>query len=151
MNNRESNIARGWRYSQQSNLYLKKAALYSLENPLILWSCQPLISKGSLADRDPVLSYGARELWFWHQICRYIEGITWPRGDTNFSCVICMNFISMVLKVSLTSELRSLVRDTFSTILMKFIHITQLEAHLRMHLRRSECRHEKLSGVWTKL
>ena len=72
MNNRESNIARGWRYSQQSNLYLKKAALYSLENPLILWSCQPLISKGSLADRDPDLSYGARELWFWHQICRYL-------------------------------------------------------------------------------
>ena len=52
MNNRGSNIARGWSYSQQSNLYLKKAALYSLENPRILWSCQPLISKGSLADRD---------------------------------------------------------------------------------------------------
>ena len=33
VNNRESNIARGWSYSQQSNLYLKKAALYSLENP----------------------------------------------------------------------------------------------------------------------
>ena len=71
MNNRESNIARGWSYSQQSNLYLKKAALYSLENPRILWSCQPLISKGSLADRDLDLSYGARQLWFWHQICRY--------------------------------------------------------------------------------
>ena len=71
MNNRESNIARGWSYSQQSNLYLKKAALYSLENPRILWSCQPLISKGSLADRDLHLSYGARELWFWHQICRH--------------------------------------------------------------------------------
>ena len=71
VNNRESNIARGWSYSQQSNLYLKKAALYSLENPRILWSCQPLISKGSLADRDLDLSYGARELWFWHQICRY--------------------------------------------------------------------------------
>ena len=71
MNNRGSNIARGWSYSQQSNLYLKKAALYSLENPRILWSCQPLISKGSLADRDLDLSYGARELWFWHQICRY--------------------------------------------------------------------------------
>ena len=69
VNNRESNIARGWSYSQQSNLYLKKAALYSLENPRILWSCQPLISKGSPADRD--LSYGARQLWFWHQICRY--------------------------------------------------------------------------------
>ena len=26
-------------------------------------------SKGSPADRD--LSYGARQLWFWHQICRY--------------------------------------------------------------------------------
>ena len=62
---------KGWSYSQQSNLYLKKAALYSLENPRILWSCQPLISKGSLADRDLDLSYGARELWFWHQICRY--------------------------------------------------------------------------------
>ena len=71
VNNRESNIARGWSYSQQSNLYLKKAALYSLENPRILWSCQPLISKGSLADRDLDLSYGAREVWFWHQICRY--------------------------------------------------------------------------------
>ena len=71
VNNRESNIARGWSYSQQSNLYLKKAALYSLENCRILWSCQPLISKGSLADRDLDLSYGARELWFWHQICRY--------------------------------------------------------------------------------
>ena len=71
VNNRESNIARGWSYSQQSNLYLKKAALYSLENPRILWSCQPLISKGSLADRDLDLSYGARQLWFWHQICRY--------------------------------------------------------------------------------
>ena len=71
VNNRESNITRGWSYSQQSNLYLKKAALYSLENPRILWSCQPLISKGSLADRDLNLSYGAREVWFWHQICRY--------------------------------------------------------------------------------
>ena len=71
VNNRESNIARGWSYSQQSNLYLKKAALYSLENLRILWSCQPLISKGSLADRDVDLSYGAREVWFWHQICRY--------------------------------------------------------------------------------
>ena len=65
VNNRESNIARGWSYSQQS------AALYSLENPRILWSCQPLISKGSLADFDLDLSYGARQLWFWHQICRY--------------------------------------------------------------------------------
>ena len=64
-------IARGWSYSQQANLYLKKAALHSLENPRILWSCQPLISKGSLADRDVDLSYGAREVWFWHQICRY--------------------------------------------------------------------------------
>ena len=71
VNNRESNIARGWSYSQQSNLYLKKAALYSLENPRILWSCQPLISKGSLPDRDLDLSYGTRELWFLHQICRY--------------------------------------------------------------------------------
>ena len=71
VNNRESNIARGWSYSQQSNLYLKKAALYSLENLRISWSCQPLISKGSLADRDVDLSYGAREVWFWHQICRY--------------------------------------------------------------------------------
>ena len=71
MNNRESNIARGWSYSQQSNLYLKKAALYSLENPRILWSCQSLISKGYLADRDVDLSCGAREVWFWHQICRY--------------------------------------------------------------------------------
>ena len=69
MNNRELNITWGWSYSQQSNLYLKKAALYSLENPRILWSCQPLISKGSPADRD--LSYGACQLWFWHQICRY--------------------------------------------------------------------------------
>ena len=43
VNNRESNIARGWSYSQQSNLYLKKAALCSLENPRILWSCQPLL------------------------------------------------------------------------------------------------------------
>ena len=71
VNNRESNIARGWSYSQQSNLYLKKAALYSLENPRILWSCQPLISKGSLPDRDLDLSYGTRELWFLHQICWY--------------------------------------------------------------------------------
>ena len=69
--NRESNIARGWSYSQQSNLYLKKAALYSLENPRILWSCQLLISKSSLADRDLDLSYGTREQWFLHQICRY--------------------------------------------------------------------------------
>ena len=45
--------------------------LYSLENPRILWSCQPLISKGFLADRELDLSYGAREVWFWHQICRY--------------------------------------------------------------------------------
>ena len=71
VNNRESIIARGWSHSQQSNLYLKKVALYSLENPRILWSCQPLKSKGSLADRDLDLSYGARQLWFWHQICRY--------------------------------------------------------------------------------
>ena len=56
-------------------------------------------------------------------------------------------FYLRVLKVSLTRSLRSLVRDTFSTILMKFLHKTQLEAHLRMHLRRRECRHEKLSGV----
>ena len=95
MNNRESNIARGWSYSQQSNLYLKKAALYSLENPRILWSCQPLISKGSLADRDPDLSYGARELWFWHQICLYIEDITWPRGDMNF-IFECWKYLSLV-------------------------------------------------------
>ena len=27
--------------------------------------------KGCLADRDLDLAYGARELWFWHQICRY--------------------------------------------------------------------------------
>ena len=33
VNNRESNIARGWSYSQQSNLYLKKAALYSARKP----------------------------------------------------------------------------------------------------------------------
>ena len=52
MNNRETKKATAWSYSQQSNLYFKKAALYSLENPRILWSCQPLISKGSLADRD---------------------------------------------------------------------------------------------------
>ena len=71
VNNRESNIARGWSYSQQSNIYLKKDALYSLENPRILCSCQPLISKGSLADRDLDLPYGTRELWFLHQICRY--------------------------------------------------------------------------------
>ena len=95
VNNRESNIARGWSYSQQSNLYLKKAALYSLENPRILWSCQPLISKGSLADRDLDLSYGARELWFWHQICRYIEDITWPRGDMNF-IFECWKYLSWV-------------------------------------------------------
>ena len=85
MNNRETKKARGWSYSQQSNLYFKKAALYSLENPRILWSCQPLISKGSLADRDLDLSYGARELWFWHQICRdytvyhYVEAYTLGR------------------------------------------------------------------------
>ena len=42
-----------------------------VENPRILWSCQLLISKGSLADRELDLSYGAREVWFWHQICRY--------------------------------------------------------------------------------
>ena len=71
MNNRESNIARGWSYSQQSNLYLKKASLFSLENPRILWSCQPFISKGPLADRDLDRSFGAFEVWFWHQICRY--------------------------------------------------------------------------------
>ena len=85
MNNRETKKARGWSYSQQSNLYFKKAALYSLENPRILWSCQPLISKGSLADRDLDLSYGARELWFWHQICQdytvchYVEAYTLGR------------------------------------------------------------------------
>ena len=56
-------------------------------------------------------------------------------------------FYLRVLKVSLTSERSERVRDTFSTILMKFIHKTQLEAHLRMHLRRRECRHEKLSGT----
>ena len=52
-------------------------------------------------------------------------------------------FCLRVLKVSLTRSLRSLVRDTFSTILMKFPHKTQLEAHLQ----RREYRHEKLSGV----
>ena len=56
-------------------------------------------------------------------------------------------FYLRVLKVSLTSERSERVRDTFSTILMKFLHKTQLEAHLRMHLRRREFRHEKLSGV----
>ena len=29
------------------------------------------MSKGSLADRDLDLSYGARKVWFWHQICQY--------------------------------------------------------------------------------
>ena len=56
-------------------------------------------------------------------------------------------FYLRVLKVSLTSERSERVRDTFSTILMKFLHKTQLEAHLGMHLRRRECRYEKLSGV----
>ena len=52
-------------------------------------------------------------------------------------------FYLRVLKVSLTSERSERVRDTISTILMKFLHKTQLEAHLQ----RRECRHEKLSGV----
>ena len=78
MNNRESNIARGWSYSQQFNLYLKKAALYSLENPQILWSCQPLISKGSLADLDLDLSYGARELYGF-DMSHHVEAYTLGR------------------------------------------------------------------------